>query len=1151
MASGTKTNEREFASQVSLWLTELIRSRGCDLELATCETGIKGLSSTRFGDIVVWQSRAANRAVALVELKTPEDSPYDLAELAKYQEKASQLGVPVIVTWNMREAVVWRLPARRALQYGDQVQVIASPEIAAVGDWLLPAKRARLQEVARQILDAILAFQQAGDGASAFEPTKTYFVSHLRQTVRQLHTQVGLEITKAKARKEFREKFSRYLHEQGITGSDETELNRLVALQVAYRMVGKILFYLMLRTGPYPLPELEIKTSVRDLDRCFEKARDIDYEAIFGNYDAGNTAAREFVEEIPWSAQSVVELRNVITYLKAWKFAECPPDIIGAIYEELIAPEDRHRLGQYFTNDRLSDLILAFCIRNPGDTVLDPGCGTGTFLLRSYSALAHLNRLAGNTKRLHGRLLGQVWGFDIASFPAELATINLTRLDIGNLEGYPHVKHTDFFDVNRRSEFLFPPQHRTWNGMERVKVPMPKFDAVVGNPPYIRQELIDRVKKGTKAKIAAVCREDWQVSTAELAARPMSGNGQPDGAPELSGQSDIYASFFVHSGSLLREGGRLGFVTANSWLDVGYGHALQKFFLQHFKVIALIESRCEPWFLDASVNTTVVILERCSQAADRDATVVKFVKLKQPLAKLIPEEVADESARWNRLLRWVEEVEAVPAATPGQVSAYEDDRMRVRVRTQGELRAEAESAKQTVKWGRILRAPDVYFELAQRCAPQLLPLAQAASEIGRGCKTGINEFFYVDLDHAAAADIEEEFLAPVFKSPKDADAIQVSAAILKTRVFRCQQSLKELKTAKKTGALGYIEWGTSQRSADGVPWPQVPSVQDGRPNWYSLPTDDLAQVFWPLAWDERLAHLFSNKPLFADQRLVFIQPRKPAEAKPLAMSLNCVLGLLFTELTGRVSLGEGALDLPAEEAQTQMVVLDPAWLATLKDARTHFDKLSCRAVLPIRDEVKQTDRRAFDLAVFQALGLSERDLDTTYAGLVELVGERINLGKLRPAQQATAAAHDRELLLAEAAAEFFKDGVPAFPEHYLPGYPKLPGRDFLLPDGEPIIQPFMGQHEFSIGGKTLESFPIELPALFLAHAHAAGHRHIRLPADESGVAKAVTAYERTLTQLRDGVWQHLVGRVGAEDVARSLLAEIWKRQALPVWLLLA
>jgi len=74
----------------------------------------------------------------------------------------------------------------------------------------------------------------------------------------------------------------------------------------------------------------------------------------------------------------------------------------------------------------------------------------------------------------------------------------------------------------------------------------------------------------------------------------------------------------------------MGIVTSNAWLDVGY--ALQRFLLDHFKIVAILESHCEPWFLQVAVNTVVTIVERCSDPVQRDDHLPRFVKVKRPLA---------------------------------------------------------------------------------------------------------------------------------------------------------------------------------------------------------------------------------------------------------------------------------------------------------------------------------------------------------------------------------------------------------------------------------------------------------------------------------------------------------------------------------------
>ena len=50
--------------------------------------------------------------------------------------------------------------------------------------------------------------------------------------------------------------------------------------------------------------------------------------------------------------------------------------------------EERHQLGQFYTPPPIAELIVRWSIRSGDDKVLDPGCGSGTFLLEAYKVLA-------------------------------------------------------------------------------------------------------------------------------------------------------------------------------------------------------------------------------------------------------------------------------------------------------------------------------------------------------------------------------------------------------------------------------------------------------------------------------------------------------------------------------------------------------------------------------------------------------------------------------------------------------------------------------------------------------------------------------------------------------------------------------------------
>lgn len=54
---------------------------------------------------------------------------------------------------------------------------------------------------------------------------------------------------------------------------------------------------------------------------------------------------------------------------------------------------------------------------------------------------------------------------------------------------------------------------------------------------------------------------------------------------DIGGWLSIYGYFFLHGGEFLKEGGREGLITSNSWLDVDYGGSLQEAFLQNFKFL--------------------------------------------------------------------------------------------------------------------------------------------------------------------------------------------------------------------------------------------------------------------------------------------------------------------------------------------------------------------------------------------------------------------------------------------------------------------------------------------------------------------------------------------------------------------------------------
>jgi hypothetical protein len=460
---------------------------------------------------------------------------------------------------------------------------------------------------------------------------------------------------------------------------------------------------------------LDSETTNNRLREIFAKARAIDWHAVF---------EEGFPDSVPIPEPAVDELDKLIKDLDRFNFSIMPQDVIGAVFERLIPQEERHALGQYFTRENLVDLISAFCVRTKDAFVLDPTCGTGTFLTRAYDKL----EISGQID--HKKLLTQLWGIDIAHFPAELATINLFRQNLSDYANFPRIICEDFFEVKTGQSFGFPPPKVGLDSsFKLIEQKLPAFDAAVGNFPYIRQELINKRIKGYKDLLEKTIKEEWLADYPDVFI--ISDNdlkAVQDGIKadlskigfRLSGQADIYAYLFFHTARFIKEGGRMGFVTSNSWLDVAYGYELQKFLLNNFRIVAILESRCEPWFEDPAVNTIVTIVERCSVKEERENHIAKFVKVKRKLSQLIPWDMKLEaSKRWFQLDALVHKIESVGKVhykiennsiinTLSGLESYEDDDFRIRLFRQGELLGKLIAEGKTLKWGQYLRAPQVY-----------------------------------------------------------------------------------------------------------------------------------------------------------------------------------------------------------------------------------------------------------------------------------------------------------------------------------------------------------------------------------------------------------------------------------------------------------
>lgn len=121
-----------------------------------------------------------------------------------------------------------------------------------------------------------------------------------------------------------------------------------------------------------------------------------------------------------------------------------------------------------------------------------------------------------------------------------------------------------------------------WSNLTST-APRGGFDAVIGNPPYVRQELLgDEVKRALKADYTA-----------------------------FDGMADLYVYFYEQGLRLLRPGGRMSFVVTNKWLRAGYAEELRGLFAERGEVEFIADfGHAKHFFPDADVFPCVVVVRR-------------------------------------------------------------------------------------------------------------------------------------------------------------------------------------------------------------------------------------------------------------------------------------------------------------------------------------------------------------------------------------------------------------------------------------------------------------------------------------------------------------------------------------------------------------
>jgi methylase of polypeptide subunit release factors len=511
------------------------------------------------------------------------------------------------------------------------------------------------------------------------------------------------------------------------------------------------------------------------------------------------------------------------------------------------------------------------------------------------------------------------------------------------------------------------------------------FDIVIGNPPYVRQEqisdpLLPRTqvttenKRAYKKKLANTVYHDFP---AFFQYKPATGKA----GHELDAKSDLYIYFYLHGLKLLNTRGTFCFITSNSWLDVGYGADLQEFLLNYCRVKMILDNQGKRSFATADVNTIIALFSApaTKPGVTELQNIARFVMFRVDFEQILEADVFKAIERTEE--RTVTDSYRVYAIRqqalladgykyPTVENNEEAAPPRSNKGTSGALVKESPAVYDGNKWGgKYLRAPAIYWTILEKGKNKLMRLGDIA-EVRFGIKTGANEFFYLDAAKIRQWQIEDEFLQPVIKSPKECKSILIDPNTLKFKLFVCHKSKAELKG---TAALKYIEWGEKQA------FRKNPSVAN-RAKWWSITPESANSIFVKEANDTSVV-FFNPDEFVVDCRLYYADL-----SIDTLLYLNSAVGAMLFEIYNRARLGEGARSMMVSDYNEVLV------LEKIKETAENTKRaLQSIYSLPPRKVTDYKDQEwlNIDSIVFDTLGLTQGERDAVYEAVIELVESRL------------------------------------------------------------------------------------------------------------------------------------------------------------------
>jgi type I restriction-modification system DNA methylase subunit len=265
--------------------------------------------------------------------------------------------------------------------------------------------------------------------------------------------------------------------------------------------------------------------------------------SLFRNFDDGyNSKLFAFHACENWKADDSI-LKTILEEMKEtpdgyrYDFNLIPSDVLGGMYEQYLStihqkatkkkePSKQRKQGIYYTPKYIVDFIVRETVGKVlGETkqkdvkhlkILDPACGSGSFLVSAFDKVISAQKQGLFTKQQ--ALKENIFGLDIDPQAVEIAQLNLLLKLLFGRERLPNMQHN-----------IVPANSLMMDINE-------KYDAIIGNPPYIKEYTNRTTFDGLHS------------------------------SPYYQGKMDIWTLFACRAIDQLKDGGYFSFIAPNNWI---------------------------------------------------------------------------------------------------------------------------------------------------------------------------------------------------------------------------------------------------------------------------------------------------------------------------------------------------------------------------------------------------------------------------------------------------------------------------------------------------------------------------------------------------------------------------------------------------------